>query len=174
MEEKLRDAGIVAMRDYFRKSTPKAEERITHTLAVVSFAEQILAGEGIDSPYFATVTLLAALFHDIGIPESERKYGSAEAKYQHQEGPPITRAILEELKVRPDILERVCFIVGNHHSRDAIDNIDFQIVYEADYIENTVEETRSEKDHPDSERLKERHREHLRTHSALAIIADTI
>ncbi|HUZ18922.1 MAG TPA: HD domain-containing protein [Spirochaetia bacterium] len=174
MESTTKDAAIGAMSDYFHRSTPKAEERIAHTLSVLSFAERILAGEGIDSSYVVTVCVLAALFHDIGIPEAERKHGSTEPRYQHEEGPPITRAILSRLKVRPDILERVCFIVGNHHSRGMIDSIDFQIVYEADYIVNTATAAKSEAGRSDSEILRRRHTEHLRTKTASTIIDQTI
>lgn len=172
MESTMKNAAIDAMSDYFRSSTPKAEERIEHTLSVLSFAERILAGEGIASPYVESVSVLAALFHDIGIPEAERKHGSAEPRYQHEEGPPITRAILSKLNVRPDILERVCFIVGNHHTRSMIDNVDFQVVYEADYIVNTTAEVKKEGERPDHARFKDRHKEHLRTKTALAIIGE--
>jgi len=174
MESTTKDAAIGAMGDYFRRSTPKAEERIAHTLSVLSFAERILAGEVIDSPYVVTVCVLAALFHDIGIREAERKHGSTEPKYQHEEGPPIARAILSGLKVRPDILERVCFIVGNHHSRGMIDGIDFQIVYEADYIVNTAAAAKADAGRSDPESLRRRHGEHLRTKTALSIIDETI
>ncbi len=155
MKQQEKEDATREMRLYFRRSTDKAAEQIAHTLDVLSYAERILEGEGIDSPFVADVIVLAALFHDIGIPESQRKYGSNEPKYQHLEGPPIARSILTDLGVRPDILERVCFIVGNHHHRNEIDSIDFQIVYEADYIVNTASAV--------SVRSKELGKEHLET-----------
>jgi hypothetical protein len=34
------------------------------------------------------------------------------------------------------IIDWVCFIVGNHHTPEKIDSLDFQILREADLIEN--------------------------------------
>lgn len=172
MENITKVAAIDAMSDYFRHSTANAEKRIAHTLSVLSFAERILTGEGVDSSFVTIVAVLAALFHDIGIPEAERKHGSTEPQYQHVEGPPITRGILSQLNLRPDVVERVCFIVGNHHSKALIDAIDFQVVYEADYIVNTTEEAKSGTGSPDAAALRRRHGEHLHTKTAVAIMGE--
>lgn len=32
--------------------------------------------------------------------------------------------------------DRVCFIIGNHHTPSKIDGLDFQIQWEADFMEN--------------------------------------
>ena len=48
----------------------------------------------------------------------------------------MARALLGELAVRPDILERVCYIVGKHHTIDAVDGLDFQVIWEADALVN--------------------------------------
>ncbi len=82
----------------------------------------------------------AAILHDIGIKESERKYNSSMGKYQEIEGPPIAGVILSPLKISGDIIDRVRFIVGNHHSYSSIDDLDFQIVVEADFLVNIFEE----------------------------------
>ncbi len=126
------------MREYFTAESSRGGEFVEHTLEVLHRTEAILAGESVDSLFIQNAAVLGAIFHDIGIPESVQKHDSTDPEYQHQEGPPITRRILAELGVRPDILERVCYIVGNHHSRKAIDGADFQIVYEADYLVNTA------------------------------------
>lgn len=36
-------------------------------------------------------------------------------------------------------IDRICFLVGNHHSYDKVDGIDFQILIEADFIVNAYE-----------------------------------
>ena len=41
----------------------------------------------------------AAILHDIGIHEAERKHGSSSGRLQELEGPPIARAILEASNV---------------------------------------------------------------------------
>ena len=33
-------------------------------------------------------------------------------------------------------IDRICFIIGNHHTPSKIDGIDFQIQWEADLLEN--------------------------------------
>ena len=38
----------------------------------------------------------------------------------------------------PDV-ERICFIIGHHHTYKAIDDLDFQILVEADFIVNVME-----------------------------------
>ncbi len=134
----MREKAITAMREYFASQGEEGEALTSHTLEVLRRADQIIAGENVASTFVRDVALFGALFHDIGIPESKRKYRSAEPRYQHTEGPPITRQILSNLGVRSDIIERVCYIVGNHHIRDAVDGQDFQIVYEADYLVNTA------------------------------------
>jgi hypothetical protein len=106
---------------------------------VLSRAEKIFLGEGLEDTYQWNTVTLGSLFHDIGIPEALRKHDSLEAPYQEQEGPPVARRLMEEMGVRPDILERVCFMVGNHHTREAVDGIDFQILWEADFIVNIEE-----------------------------------
>ena len=36
-------------------------------------------------------------------------------------------------------VERICFIIGHHHTYKAIDGLDFQILVEADFIVNVME-----------------------------------
>ncbi len=33
-------------------------------------------------------------------------------------------------------IDRICFIIGNHHTPSKIDGLDFQIQWEADFLEN--------------------------------------
>jgi hypothetical protein len=112
------------------------QKSIDHTLKVLDFAERISEGEGIAEGFLHDVITLSAIFHDIGIPESLRKYGTSAHEHQEKEGPPIARRLMMETGVRPDILERVCHIVGHHHTRASIDGLDFQVVWEADALVN--------------------------------------
>lgn len=113
--------------------------RIHHLLKVYAFARNIAMLEGIYDDKLVTIEL-SAILHDIGIKESERKYNSSSAKYQQLEGPPVAREILKSFDIQPDVLDRVCFIIGNHHTYDRIDDIDFQIIVEADFLVNICEE----------------------------------
>ena len=82
----------------------------------------------------------AAILHDIGIHEAERKHGSAGGKYQEMEGPPIARQILERVGVDAERAEHVCRIVGSHHSGRGIDTPEFRVIWDADWLVNLFHE----------------------------------
>ena len=114
-------------------------KRINHALKVCSFARIIAARECPD-PGLQEIIAYTAILHDIGIHEAERKYQSTAGNYQQIEGPPIARQILSDLGVAPAIIDRVCFITGNHHTYPNIDGIDFQVLVEADFLVNIFED----------------------------------
>jgi hypothetical protein len=129
-----RETAVERMKDYFD------DERFSsHTLNVLSHADKLCTGERIEGGFTRSVIELGSIFHDIGIPESQRKYSSIDYTHQEKEGPPVARAIMEEIGIRPDIIERVCYIVAHHHTRQSVDGIDFQIVWEADFLVNIQE-----------------------------------
>jgi HD superfamily phosphodiesterase len=113
--------------------------RINHALKVFAFARIISSREPLDAGMQETIAY-TALLHDIGIVEAERKHHSSAGKYQQIEGPPVARQILSDLGISPAIIDRVCFITGNHHTYTRIDNIDFQILVEADFLVNIFED----------------------------------
>lgn len=131
MVERILDEMIL----YFKDDV----KRVNHALKVFGFASALCGIEGILENEKCTV-LLAAILHDIGIKEAERKYNSSSGKYQEIEGPPVARTILAKCGVKEDIIERVCFLVGNHHSYNKIDGVDFQILVEADFLVNIHED----------------------------------
>lgn len=108
------------------------QKRIDHALAVLNHARELLAGE----PGEPRVVLAAALLHDIGIREAERKYGSANAVHQEREGPPIAARILKNLDLDPQAIDHVCRIIGSHHSGRGIDTPEFRILWDADWLVN--------------------------------------
>lgn len=108
---------------------------IDHTMAVLKDAEAIMDGEGIKEVDHELISFVAIL-HDIGAVEAQRKYGSMDAEYQEKEGPVIARRILENIGYDPKLIERICFIIGHHHTPSRIDGIDFQIQWEADVLAN--------------------------------------
>lgn len=125
------DIVIAAMKEVFAEVSWGVE----HTLKVLDNAEQIMQGENISGAE-KELTVLAAILHDIGAAEAQRKHGSMEAQYQEQEGPGIARAILGKAGYDHAVIQRVCYIVGNHHTQAKIDGRDFQILWEADLLEN--------------------------------------
>ncbi|MHC4190450.1 MAG: HD domain-containing protein, partial [Planctomycetota bacterium] len=129
-----KEAGFMRDRliDEMKKLFATDQKRIEHALGVLDFAEQIQATAGGDP----LIVRAAAILHDIGIHEAERKYGSAAGKYQEIEGPPIAEEILKKYDVAVEAIEHVCRIIANHHSAKDIDTTEFRIVWDADWLVN--------------------------------------
>lgn len=114
-------------------------KRIQHLVKVHSFAKLIGELEHVEEK---TMRILeaAAYVHDIGIKPAEKKYGSCGGKLQEQEGPAAAKEILERLGFDAQLIERVCYLVGHHHTYDNIDGIDYRILVEADLLVNIYED----------------------------------
>ena len=139
-------------------------KRIGHTLKVYGFARAIAAGENIAGQELLVLET-AALLHDIGIHEAERLHNSSAGEFQELEGPPIARAIMDEVCEDRSVIERVSYLVGNHHSYQRINGIDFQILVEADFLVNINEDNLS-RDAADTIRRK-----YFKTVSGIKIIS---
>jgi putative nucleotidyltransferase with HDIG domain len=111
-------------------------KRIDHAINVTKYAKLLLREEAGNEE----VVIPAAVLHDIGIHEAERKYGSTSGHHQEKEGPPIARSIMEKLSIKGSIIEEVCNIIGNHHSPGKIDTLNFKILYDADWLVNLSDE----------------------------------
>ncbi|MBN2713878.1 MAG: HD domain-containing protein [Planctomycetes bacterium] len=110
--------------------------RINHALNVLSNAEAINSKENGDE----ITVITAAILHDIGIQEAERKHGSSAGNYQEIEGPPIARRILSNLDIPDETVEHICRIIGSHHSANDIDTIEFRVIWDSDWIVNIPDE----------------------------------
>lgn len=117
-------------------------KRIQHFLKVHSFAALIGHGEEIPEEKQENLEA-AALVHDIGIRPAEEKFGQCGGKLQEQEGPEPARKMLLECGYSEAQAERVAYLVGHHHTYDAIDDIDYQILVEADFLVNLYEDDAS-------------------------------
>jgi hypothetical protein len=119
-------------------------KRIHHFMKVYAFASAIAKSEQVNAPLQMRIEA-AALVHDIGIHAAERKYHSAAGNYQEKEGPPLARAMLSTIGFSEPFVDRVCFLVGHHHTYSEIDGLDFQILIEADFLVNAMEENMTKK-----------------------------
>ena len=126
---------INAMIEYY-SGDPK---RIQHFLKVYTFSRLIGEMEALDAN---TLYILetAAIVHDIGIKVSEEKYGDCNGKHQELEGPSIAKEMLEKLNVDSKVVDRVCYLIGHHHTYDNIKGLDYQILVEADFLVNFYED----------------------------------
>lgn len=128
----FREALVAEMEAYFGEDT----RRIGHAHRVTGYAEELLKREGGDH----AVVIAAAVLHDIGIPEAERKYGSAAGHYQEREGPPVARRILDRLEAAPALIEEVCEIIAYHHTPGKVKTQNFSILHDADWLVNLRDE----------------------------------
>ena len=131
-EESLADQLIAAMKAEFGSD----QRRITHALRVLEAAQEILRREDANP----RIVVAAALLHDIGIQEAERRHGSAAAEFQEREGPPIARRILEALDLDEKDIQAICRMVGSHHSARDAEGPEFDVVWDADRLVNLPDE----------------------------------
>lgn len=110
--------------------------RIGHAHRVTGYAEELLKTEPADRD----IVIGAAVLHDIGIHEAERKHGSSAGKFQETEGPPIARRILTALGFGQEQVEEVCDIIAHHHSPGKINTSNFMVLYDADWLVNLGDE----------------------------------
>ena len=126
---------INAMVEYFHGDA----KRIQHFMKVYTIAKTLAINEKLPSDMFHLLEI-TAITHDIGIKLSEQKYGSADGKYQEQEGPAEAEKLLTELGFEEDFIDKVCYLIANHHTYKGIDNKVHQILVEADFLVNIYDD----------------------------------
>ena len=131
-ESSLADQLIEAVKAEFGDD----HKRIKHALMVLQRAQELLRTEDADP----RIVVAAALLHDIGIQQAEKKHGSSAAEFQELEGPPIARRIMEDLDIDELAIKHVCRIVGSHHTAKGIDTPEFLIIWDADCLVNFHDE----------------------------------
>lgn len=120
-------------------------KRIQHFLKVYTYATLLGRQEGLHAEVQQTLEL-AAILHDIGIHAAEAKYRSAAGIYQEKEGPAPARKLLEEVSGIPNtMVERICYLIGHHHTYKDVDGADYQLLLEADFLVNAYEDALSPK-----------------------------
>lgn len=129
------DTLFLKMIEYY-EGDPK---RIQHFIKVHSFAELIGKGEQLDEDTMFILEV-AAYVHDIGIKPAEEKYGRSDGKLQEQEGPTVAQQLLFDLGLDNYVIDRICYLVGHHHTYSNIEGLDYQILVEADFLVNIYED----------------------------------
>lgn len=111
---------------------------INHFQKVYFYAKTIGECEQLDAKELKILEI-AAILHDIACPLCREKYGNTNGKKQEIEGMPLVRQFFEETDIETDILNRVEYLVGHHHTLTDIKGMDYQILIEADYLVNADE-----------------------------------
>ncbi len=114
-------------------------KRINHFMKVYAYASFIGKREGLSDEEMEILSA-AAVLHDIGIHNAENLRGSAAGKYQELEGPPVAADILSSQGASEEFIQRVCNMVGRHHTYTGIDSAELQILIEADFLVNIFED----------------------------------
>ena len=114
-------------------------KRIQHFMKVHSFARIIGTKEGLDETSLFILEA-AAYTHDIGIRPAEEKYGRCDGKLQEQEGPIVAQRMLSDVGIENYLIDRICYLIGHHHTYDNIEGLDYQILVEADFLVNYFED----------------------------------
>lgn len=109
------------------------DRRIEHALNVLKHAEKIAENmSGWDYDILVAVSLL----HDVGIKPSEKELGYNNGHTQEKYGPPVAKRLLEDVCFPAEKIQKVCEIIGNHHSPSRFDYIELEILKQADRMVN--------------------------------------
>ncbi len=142
MNESLINTLILKMTEYYTGDA----KRIQHFIKVYTFSKMIGEMEQLQERQLLILEL-AAIIHDIGIKAAEEQYGSSMGKYQEMLGPDLAKDMLSEVqKEYPDseldeeMIERIYYLIGHHHTYNNIVGWDYQILVEADFIVNIYED----------------------------------
>ena len=117
-------------------------KRIQHFCKVHSYAKFIAETENVDDKTLFIIEA-ASFTHDIGIHICEEKYGNCNGNLQEKEGPAIAKDLLEKLGFETDVSNRVQYLIAHHHTYDNITDTDYQILVEADFLVNMMEDNLS-------------------------------
>ena len=139
--------------------------RIQHFVKVHSFAKLIGEEEHLEEK---TLYILeaAAYVHDIGIRLAEQKYGHENGKLQEQEGPAEAEKMMKSLGFEQDVIDRVSYLVGHHHTYTNINGMDYQILVEADFLVNYFE------NHSETDTIKKSVKKIFKTETGIRIATE--
>lgn len=111
---------------------------INHFMKVYAYAKVIGECEKLDK-HTQTVLEVSAIVHDIACPLCREKYGNTNGMYQEKEGEILAAEFLKDTGCSEELIKRVIFLVGHHHTLKYITGLDYQILVEADYVVNAEE-----------------------------------
>lgn len=113
--------------------------RVQHFLKVYAFSRMIGQREGLGG-HTQNLLEAAAVLHDIGIHEAERRHGSSAGKWQELEGPAVAAPLLADAGANAEETARVQWLIAHHHTYNAGEDKDFRILLEADFLVNAYED----------------------------------
>jgi HD domain len=109
------------------------ERRIEHAMMVLGHAEALLARVPNADP---VVVVAAAITHDFGIVEAERRHGKSTGTLQEKYGPDLVAPVLRRVGLGDEKVGEVCDIIASHHSPPLQPSVNFNLLYESDWLVN--------------------------------------
>ena len=134
-KSKITAVAIEKMIDFYQGNLRDIE----HFLKVWAYAKTIGEQESVDENTQGNLEL-AAVVHDISCPLCREKYGNTNGKNQELESEPLVKEFFEGMPVSEQKVERIIWLVTHHHTYTNIDGIDYQILIEADFLVNIMDE----------------------------------
>jgi hypothetical protein len=134
-ENLLKDRVAVEMKRYYRTDF----KRIGRAGRVARYAERIGKAEKGN----LAVILSAAYLRGIGSVAAERTHGSAAPGDVEAQGSAAARDILAGLGAREELIAEVCDIIARRGSRRSGESVNFQVVHDADALEDLDEQTKN-------------------------------
>ena len=115
--------------------------RCQHFIKVASLAKQLAESEAADAELTELVERPVLCMTAVLNPaRPSHGAGHCTGKIQEQEGPAVARELLQKVGYAPEKIERICYLVGHHHTYNMIDGLDYQLLVEADFIVNFYED----------------------------------
>ena len=132
----ITDAINIEMIQYYQGDP----QRIQHFTKVAAYCSLIARMHGLSQKEITFITI-AGLIHDIGIKEGEKRFSRSDGKIQEELGPALAKELLSHHRtdLTEEEIQRLCYLVGHHHTYTNIDGIDYQILVEADFLVNLYE-----------------------------------
>ena len=112
---------------------------ICHFLKVWAYARTIDEREGLDART-QQILEFAAIVHDIACPGLRAEHGCAPHGLQEEYGAPMAGEFYRDSGMDPEMIGRICYLVGHHHTFDGVDGPDYRILLEADFLVNADEQ----------------------------------
>ena len=112
---------------------------ICHFMKVWAYAKTIGELENLDAKT-QQILEYAAIVHDIACPGLRKIHGNAPHPLQEKYGALQAREFYQGSGFDPAMLDRICYLVGHHHTYNGADGMDYQILLEADFLVNAAEQ----------------------------------
>ena len=117
---------------------------ICHFMKVWAYAKTIGELEHLDAATQKTLEY-AAIVHDIACQDLRKQYGNAPHPLQEKFGTGLAEEFYKDSGMDENMLARICWLVGHHHTFHDVDGLDHRILLEADFLVNAGEQEKYRK-----------------------------